>query len=342
MVALALALAPSASARPTALRAVGAQSIAVRGYDGGVALAPAAATASLASTTFRPDADYNIPSTQAQQLAAQQKAASNAADAIDKVSDGVMTLGGAIMAYGLATGPGEAIAAPVGLGIVAFGAGLKIGAAVGKYVWGDPYRDRRFKLIAKPLPVRIPKLTASGAPAVDQAAGRYLTASLKLVEIGQAYQTSLNRAIGAHDGHSEQWTVRQLNAAAKYAKQGANLFLSLRGLREQFVAATAASGVSTVTLPTTTATERRHALKVYTDQLPKAVFKLFKDKPLRGRSLYSLLSSSAGDNATGTFALSSVFESSALDRAEDTLAGHLRTFALIVKRVKPGHLPAGL
>ena len=289
------------------------------------------------------DAGYNIPLTQEQQDAAQRKAANRTADFLDKTADATMGLGAAIMGYGLATGPGESVAGPVGLGIVAFGAGLKAGAALGKYLRGDPFRDRHYKLIATPLAVNIPTLSGSGSPAVDQAATRYLVASLRLVELGQAYQTSLNRAIGAHAAHSTHWTVRQLSTAAKYAKRGASMFLSLRGLRAQMAGAITAAGLSTVTVPATTAAQRLAALKATIAKLPKAVFELFKHKPLNGHSIYSLLSPAAATGvAAGTYSLTGAVQSTSLDQAEDKLAGHLRTFALIVKSLKPGHLPAGL
>jgi hypothetical protein len=319
-----LALAPAASARSAprpARRAAALSSPLVHTADGG----------------------YNIPLTQQQQDAAQRKAATRAADFLDKTADATMTLGAAIMGYGLATGPGETVAAPVGLGIVAFGAGLKAGAALGKFLWGDPFRDRHYKLIAKPLPVNIPTLSGSGAPAVDLAATRYLVTSFKLVELGQAYQTSLNRAIGAHAAHSKRWTVTQLNTAAKYAKRAATMFLSLHGLRSQLAAAISAAGLSTVTVPATTAAQRQTALKTTIAKLPKAVFDLFKHKPLKGRTVYSLLSGPATTGvAAGTYSLTGAVQSTTLDQAEDKLAGHLRTFALIVKALKPGHLPAGL
>jgi hypothetical protein len=289
------------------------------------------------------DSGYNIPRTQQQQEAAQRKAATRTAELLDKTSDATMTLGAAIMGYGLATGPGEALAAPVGLGIVAFGAGLKAGAALGKYLWGDPFRDRHYKLIAEPLPVNIPTLSGSGAPAINEAATRYLVASLRLVELGQAYQTSLNRAIGAHAAHNTHWTVRQLATAATYAKRGATMLLSLHSLREQMAAAITAAGRSTVTVPTTTAAQRQTAVKATIAKLPKAVFDLFNQKPLKGHSISSLLSPSAATGvAAGTHSLSAAVQSKSLDQAEDKLAGHLRTFALIVKTLKPGHLPAGL
>jgi hypothetical protein len=59
------------------------------------------------------DGGYNIPLTQQQEAAAQRKAATRTADFLDKTADATMTVGGAIMAYGLATGPGETVAGPV-------------------------------------------------------------------------------------------------------------------------------------------------------------------------------------------------------------------------------------
>lgn len=305
--------------------------------------AHAGGVATLASTTFTPAADYTIPGTQQQESEAQKKAANKAADLTDKVGDATIALGAAIIGYGALTGPGETVAGPVGLGIVAFGAGLKIGGAIGKYLWGDPFKDRHYTVIAKPLPVNIPTVGGPRADAISQAGGRYLTATLKLAELGQAFQTSINRALGAHAAHSKLWTVRQLAAAAGYARRGATLFLSLHLLREQFVTTLTNAGFGTVNLPAVSEGVRRAALKKELAKLPKALLALFKQKPLRGHPLSSLLEASVSSAApAGEVVLASVLQSAALDKAEDNLAGRLRTFASIVKHVKPGHLPAGL
>ena len=314
---------------------------------GALVFAPAAAahgrrarpspTATIAAGT-----NYNLPATQSQESAAQKKEATKTAELEDKIGDAAIALGGGILAYGALTGPGEALAAPIGLGVVAFGAGLKIGAAVGKYLWGDPFKDRHFTRLAKPRKVNVPTIGGAGANAIDLAATRYLVQTLKLVELGQAYQTSINRALGAHAAHNKRWTVRQLHTAARYARLGADYFLSLRGLREQFVEALASLGYSTITIPTTTAGAATAALKAELSKLPTAFGKLLRSKPLRGHSLATLLGQGVGIPPSGEIVLSTALLSPTLDQAEDLLAGHLRTFALIVARVRPGHLPAGL
>ena len=136
--------------------------------------------------------------------------------------------------------------------------------------------------------------------------------------------------------------VRQLHTAARYARLGADYFLSLRGLREQFVEALASLGYSTITIPTTTAGAATTALKAELSKLPTAFGKLLRSKPLRGHSLATLLGQGVGVPPSGEIVLSAALLSPTLDQAEDLLAGHLRTFALIVARVRPGHLPAGL
>jgi hypothetical protein len=121
------------------------------------------------------------------------------------------------------------------------------------------------------------------------------------------------------------------------------MFLSLRGLRAQLAAAVTAAGLSTVTVPATTAAQRKAALKATIAKLPKSVFELFKRKPLKGHTVYSLLSPSAITGVpAGTYSLTGALQSTSLDQAENALAGHLRTFPLIVKSLRPGRLPAGL
>ncbi len=107
--------------------------------------------------------------------------------------------------------------------------------------------------------------------------------------------------------------------------------------------AVAAAGRATIKVPATTAAQRRAALAHYIAKLPKSVSKLFSESPLRGHSISSLLSPDASTGVrAGTYSLPSAFESAALTKSEDKLAGHLRTFALIVATLKPGQLPAGL
>jgi hypothetical protein len=305
-------------------------------------LTPSTSATRHASNRFTRAADYNIPSTQQQESAAQKKAADKAAELTDKVGDAAIALGAAVIGYGALTGPGEAVAGTVGLGIVAFGAGMKVGSAIGKFLWGDPFKDKHFKLIARPRGVNIGTIGGTLANAVDIAATKYLVANLKLAELGQAYQTSINRALGAHAAHNKKWTVRQLNTAAGYAKRGANLFLSLHGLRSHFASAVDSTGFGTVVLPQTSQGARKAGLSTDLGKLPKALYHLFNFAPLKGHKLSKLLAPLANNAPTGAVGLDTVFQSAALDKAEDALAGHLRTFAQIVKHTKAGHVPAGL
>jgi hypothetical protein len=287
----------------------------------------------------------NSSTTQQQNAASQTKTANKIADFLDKYGDAAIGTGAVIAGYGLATGPGESIAAPVGLGMAIGGGITKVAGAVIKLFWGDPFRDRNFKRIAEPLSVRIPALAGpAGASAVDQAVSKLITGELQLVEIGAVYQTSLDRAIGAHAAHNKRWTVRQLAAASRYARRGITLFIGMPGLRTQFVDALEADGIpSSYTLkPITTTTTRDATVKRAIAAFPKALTALLHKPPLSRLHVLSLFKSAVSTPKAGTFSLASVFAPRSLTVDDERIATELQTFVLIVKSLKPGKLPAGI
>jgi hypothetical protein len=282
--------------------------------------------------------------TQKQNAANQTKTANKIADFLDKYGDAAIGTGAVVAGYGLATGPGESIAGPVGLGMAIGGGISKVAGAVIKLFWGDPFRDRNFKRIAEPLSVQIPALTGSaGASAVDRTASKLVTGELELVEVGDAYQTSLDRAIGADAAHNKLWTVRQLAAASRYAREGITLFTGMSTLRAQFVDALEADGIpSSYTLkPITTAT-RDASVERAIAAFPKALTALLNKPPLSGLHVLPLFKSAVSTPTAGTFSLASVFDPRSLTADEERVATELQTFVLIVKSLKPGKLPAGI
>lgn len=205
----------------------------------------------------------------------------------------------------------------------------------------------RFKQVAKPR--RVPSFAFRGRfgrSAVGQAEAAGLRASLQSAELGRAFKTSLSRAIEAHDTHHKRWTVRQLAAAARYARKGARLFAQMSGLRAKLITALEATGFpATLNLPATKGVSRRthaHAVKRTLKLLPKSVKRLLKRPPLRGVHLRSVIAHvSAGSSAGGNFSLAAL-NPPALTAREQRLASDLRRYAKVITHVKPGRLPAGL
>jgi hypothetical protein len=270
---------------------------------------------------------------QQQQAAAARQRVDKAADKAEKLAT---VVAGAAGVAALIPG-GQPVA--VVLGSIAVGIGA--GALIGRALWGDPFADHDFKVIAKPTPVNIPTIAGSEPLAVRQATTAVLVAELKLAEIGQAYQTSLNRAIGANQAHSALWVTKQLAAAANYAEQGAILFFSLAGLRANVAQALKAAGTTSVTVGATSAAQRQQESNTLLAALPPALVNLFKQPPLNKIKLTSLTNPS-GKVTTGKFSVASLLEPSSLASEERTVGNDLRSFVSIILGLKHGVLPAGL
>lgn len=291
--------------------------------------------------------EYKLPQTQAQQEAAEKKAANRRAELADKVGDGLIGLGGAMIGAGAVTALGAPILVPIGACVAAAGAGAKIGAAIGKYLWGDPRADRRFRLIAKPLKVHLAILNGPASVATANRLGtRYLQAELQLTELGVAFQTSLNRAIGAHAAHSKTWTRRQLATAARYANRGAAMFARLAATRAALAQALQTSGApQTFATGQSTVAQRAAAADRVLASLPRAATRLLQRPPLRRFHILAAIrrQALAAPPATVTLgAITSTFVDPKLALSERRLAENLRSFGLLVKDLKPGALPAGL
>jgi hypothetical protein len=111
--------------------------------------------------------------------------------------------------------------------------------------------DRNFRVVAKPVPVKIPPLGPEDGltPATAQAFNALAKASARTLSLDEALMTAINRQLGANRAHDKKAQRMQERAAARYARQLTAALKGLAPLRANLRAAIAAEAVDLTVTP---------------------------------------------------------------------------------------------